>query len=473
MGRSTATGSKGKRSSCRNEPSAVTASGSSAKSILAEARRLGQQASRKPEGVLRSPVLKSCVELFRRGITLPLSPPEYEEALFDLAEVLLQLCSSLQAGVGQITGCPLEGKTKKGQAVGLQCQNLAEAAEMCRESAEAFESVCTLKGQLEQEALVNSGVALSDWSELALELPESNGGGLTLAKDILLRAFERYSAALLSTPVDVELLVNYADCCVRRAELEVDHPSSDVQWNAIKELYELGLGAYASACANADARIGDDLAGLLHNWGSGLFSFAERSPDLEEALNFVKSGQEKFFTAIKFGSTDANIRNGLGECLTSFVDKLQGKGDFLQRGLDLLQAACNDGYGAVLKIDSSNIAALLGLGEAYLSAGKILIGQGLFPRARESLSESVRNFERAFELMKEDAEKSTKFKYEELCDSLYNFACAAALLEFESKAVEIVEHLLAIDAVCIEDVMKDFDLRNLHQYFLSKYAKKL
>lgn len=72
-----------------------------------------------------------------------------------------------------------------------------------------------------------------------------------------------------------------------------------------------------------------------------------------------------------------------------------------------------------------------------------------------------------------DAEKSTKFKYEELCDSLYNFACAAALLEFESKAVEIVEHLLAIDAVCIEDVMKDFDLRNLHQYFLSKYAKKL
>lgn len=60
-----------------------------------------------------------------------------------------------------------------------------------RESAEAFESVCTLKGQLEQEALVNSGVALSDWSELALELPESNGGGLTLAKDILLRAFER------------------------------------------------------------------------------------------------------------------------------------------------------------------------------------------------------------------------------------------------------------------------------------------
>lgn len=245
----------------------------------------------------------------------------------------------------------------------------------------------------------------------------------------------RYSAALLSTPVDVELLVNYADCCVRRAELEVDHPSSDVQWNAIKELYELGLGAYASACANADARIGDDLAGLLHNWGSGLFSFAEvrplinqtefapldhsvralicnyflskslvylqRSPDLEEALNFVKSGQEKFFTAIKFGSTDANIRNGLGECLTSFVDKLQGKGDFLQRGLDLLQAACNDGYGAVLKIDSSNIAALLGLGEAYLSAGKILIGQGLFPRARESLSESVRNFERAFELMKE------------------------------------------------------------------------
>ncbi|KAG6544746.1 hypothetical protein Mapa_013772 [Marchantia paleacea] len=479
MGRSSSSGSKSKRSSCRNDPSAGGASGTSAKAIVAEARRLGQQASRKSEGVLRSSVLKTCVELFRRGISLPLSPSDYEEALFDLAEVLLQLCGSLQAGGGQIIGSPLEGKMKKGQAVGLQLQNLAAAAEMCRQSAEAFDTVCTLKGQFEQEALINSGVALSDWSEIALELSESNGGGLSLAKDLLLRAHERYSAALLLTPVDVELLVNYADCCVRRAELEVDqlaaHPSCNdrVQWNAVKELYDHGLGAYASACANADARIGDDLAGLLHNWGSGLFSIAERWPDLEEALNFVTTGQEKFFAAIKFRSSDTSIRNGLGECLTGFVDKLHGKADFHQRVFELLRIACDDGYGAALKIDSTNTAALLGLGEAHLSAGKLLIGQGSYPQARKFLSESVRTFERAFELIKQDAENSTKFKYEELCDSLYNFACAAALNEFDSKAIEIIEHLLSIDAVCIEEPMKDSDLSILHKYLLSKIGTNL
>jgi hypothetical protein len=44
--------------------------------------------------------------------------------------------------------------------------------------------------------------------------------------------------------------------------------------------------------------------------------------------------------------------------------------------LKLLEEAVNDGFGAALKINSSNIEALLGLGDAHLAAGKLLHESG-------------------------------------------------------------------------------------------------
>ncbi len=53
---------------------------------------------------------------------------------------------------------------------------------------------------------------------------------------------------------------------------------SQETWAAVRALYERGLQAYAAACAHADARVGDDVAGLLQNWGAGLLSLAEVKP---------------------------------------------------------------------------------------------------------------------------------------------------------------------------------------------------
>jgi hypothetical protein len=90
---------------------------------------------------------------------------------------------------------------------------------------------------------------------------------------------------LTSTPEDVELLTNVGDICVQRAELttmsvqQSGAPSgSQETWAAVRALYERGLQAYAAACAHADARVGDDVAGLLQNWGAGLLSLAEVKP---------------------------------------------------------------------------------------------------------------------------------------------------------------------------------------------------
>ncbi|KAL2650453.1 hypothetical protein R1flu_018581 [Riccia fluitans] len=469
MGRPSSSGSKSKRP--RSSIVSSTQTGASPKALLAEARRLSQQASRKPEGPSRCSSLKACVELFRNGLSLPLSAAEREEALFDLGEVLLELCGSLQAEDKNVRRF-FDATVKKAQAAAAQVQNAVIAADVCRECVELFENVCAMKGQFDQEALVNSGVALCAWAELALEIPQDDGGGVAATKELLGRAHQRFTAALRVAPVDVELLMNYADCCVRMGELEFDHPSSSCsepgQWDAVRRVYDQAFSAYASGCANADARIGDDLAGLLHNWGLGLFSAAERVPALEEAFKLASSAQEKFSSAFKFRPTDMSIRIGLGECLTGLVDKLAGKVDVIQQLLELLRVSRDEGYAAVLKIDSKHSAALLGLGDAHLTAGKLLVEQGLQLQAQKHLEESIQAFQRGFDLIKTDVESSSSFKYDELCDFLYNYACAAAVSGNGSKAVECLEHLLSLDALVLEDAAKDPDLGSLHSFFESR-----
>ncbi|KAL3701214.1 hypothetical protein R1sor_019236 [Riccia sorocarpa] len=500
MGRPSST-SKSRRSESSSGSSSQA--GTSSKSLFAEARRLAQQASRKPEGPSRSAALRTCVELFRNGLSLPQSAKEREEALFDLGEVLLQLCSSTQAEASHVRGF-FDGTVKKAQAAELQVQNAVRAAGICRESAEAFESVCTMKGQLEQEGLVNNGVALCDCAELALEIPEANGGGVGVSKELLSRAHERYSAALQVAPVDVELLMNYADCRVRMAELEFDYPtasSTSGRWEVVRGMYDQALSAYASGCANADARIGDDLAGLLHNWASGIISLAERSSDLDEIFKLALTAQEKFASAIKFRPTDTSIKVGMGECFAGLVDKLAGMVGSTQQLLDLLRISCDEGYAAALKVDSKNPAALLGLGDAHLSAGKLVAERGQL-QAQGHYGQSVQAFQQAFDLLKAgkwfrgfvlayvyrlvlggfpnlrnvaeyvfaiaDMEKTSSFKYEELCDFLYNYACAAALSGNVPKASECIEHLLSLGAVILEEAEKDPDLGSLRSLFQSR-----
>ena len=46
---------------------------------------------------------------------------------------------------------------------------------------------------------------------------------------------------------------------------------------ASQQAYEEGMEAYAMACSLTSTEQGDDLPGLLHNWGVGLRSKAEHT----------------------------------------------------------------------------------------------------------------------------------------------------------------------------------------------------
>ena len=66
---------------------------------------------------------------------------------------------------------------------------------------------------------------------------------------------------------------NRADAFVRQAELMAESNAGQGR----EQAYEQGMEAYATACSLSSSEQGDDLPGLLHNWGVGLRSMAEHT----------------------------------------------------------------------------------------------------------------------------------------------------------------------------------------------------
>ncbi len=68
--------------------------------------------------------------------------------------------------------------------------------------------------------------------------------------------------------------MNLADTLVRRAEaLQEGGPGGGAPEKARAQVaYERAMAAYERACGLSSSEAGDDLPGLLHNWGVGLHS---------------------------------------------------------------------------------------------------------------------------------------------------------------------------------------------------------
>ncbi|KAG0609091.1 hypothetical protein M758_8G156700 [Ceratodon purpureus] len=454
------------RGSSRHQPPPA----SSAEALLSEARRVKQAAERKSDGAAKVGALEQTARLFQNALSMSLSLPVQEEALFDLGEVFLELAGSLQTRGLHLAGSPFRNEKKKAQALELHSQASVEATSACRQSFEMYERVCALEGvgELKQEALVNSGNALCEWASLATSIPEDKGGGAAVAAELHKQADERYSRALAVTPEDVELLTNVGDCCVQRAELihSVLQPSggpvvSHEAWAPVKEIYEHGLQVYSKACANADTRIGDDLGGLLQNWSAGLLSFAERTPDLQEANEAYRQAQEKLRSAIKFKKTDVTLFIALGESFANQAERFTADPALQQQVLKLLEEAVNAGFSAALTIDSTNVESLLGLGDAHMAAGKLLANSGNLAMANTHWKQSSASFMRASKFLAADTEYKYKLSFEEQCDALYNLACAAALSGQEADAVKALNQLASVDAISTYDLAQDADLECL------------
>ena len=68
---------------------------------------------------------------------------------------------------------------------------------------------------------------------------------------------------------DSQTWSNLADTLVKRAELLQEAGDAEA---CIGSVYGQAMAAYAKACSLCSSEDGDDLPGLLHNWGVGLHS---------------------------------------------------------------------------------------------------------------------------------------------------------------------------------------------------------
>jgi len=130
-----------------------------------------------------------------------------------------------------------------------------EAASLLAQSLEAYAQVRGDAGAQREDALVNAGNVLCLWAELGASVLSPSE-----ALALLGRACDAYDAAAAAAqpdlPADVELLCNWADALVKRAEGEGARGDAD----AAAALYQRALCTYEAACTGVDAAAGDDLA---------------------------------------------------------------------------------------------------------------------------------------------------------------------------------------------------------------------
>ncbi len=78
-----------------------------------------------------------------------------------------------------------------------------------------------------------------------------------------------HSAHLSAIVMCSQTWSNLADTLVKRAELLQEAGDAEA---CVGSVYGQAMAAYAKACSLSSSEDGDDLPGLLHNWGVGLHS---------------------------------------------------------------------------------------------------------------------------------------------------------------------------------------------------------
>ncbi|GAQ87174.1 Hypothetical protein KFL_003360060 [Klebsormidium nitens] len=431
--------------------------------MLAEASRLKQAAERKTAGREAAALFEQSADKYRASLQLDVTVSQRLDALNDLGEAYLEWSASLLAHLRSGPASFDSGSEERGTAVHMA------VASLCNESNSAYEAIISEAGTAPDaqasantserasawlEATVNSGNALAEWADALAEIPKENGGGAQRASTLLERAEGRYSAALELQKDDIETLTNFGDCLVRHAEMlcgPFPHSSRPAEWDQAGPLFERAMQAYAAGCSVADVRLGDDLAGLLLNWGAGLFSAAQRCPETTAALALFAQAEEKLRHGADFSRTDVAPRVTLGDTLSGHGERAHA-GGHVAEAYSLLTCAVDEGYGAALRIDRNNVDAKLGVADVFLLAGKLKHKDGDAQASHENFERSTAAYREAL------GGQPAGLGFAEWCDAMYNYACAAALAGHEDEVRGALTKLQGLRRLRADELAADDDL---------------
>ncbi|GIL52179.1 hypothetical protein Vafri_8116 [Volvox africanus] len=286
------------------------------------------------------------------------------------------------------------------------------------------------------------------------------------------------------------------------------------EWAAAREAeaqsdFMAAMSSYETACSMCDSSQGDDLPGLLCNWGSALRSLAGCLQDPAARLGPLEQAASRLDQAASFDRADPAPLCSLGDVLmaggeaaeaislaavTSAVSNTpEAQAEVLPAmapeaeataaaarhwygiAMRQLHAALTRGYSAALTLRRDEPEALVGCGEAHLALSRLARrdpvaaaasgdggGDGDGDKnaagadAKDIASRHATAAVVAFQAAVARPERLGGWR--QRCDVRYNLACALALVGREQEAHQLLVSLLGCGAVRPSELARDVDL---------------
>ena len=313
------------------------------------------------------------------------------------------------------------------------------------------------------EGLSGSPLEKANGVATALSRIVELGGGGNNAAEVsatLARAVEMYDYCATSIENSqahedvMPALWNCADARLKVAEHRAETGDVDGASTSYRESFSL----YERACGFCDANRGDDLSGLLYDWGCSLTSYASflaQSLDAsEDAVRIADAAVEKLRAAGQFAIGDVGALNALG-------DAYQTKAEILSRfddaapAVDNLRLAICEAYDVALKLNSTELNSTIGRGEAHMALAALFRRSGDHARADEASDTAWKAYDKALKL----GDKNDPGTCEERFEVVYNAACAANRAGQRDAARHLLSQLLLCDGTTQEAIDNDPDLK--------------
>ncbi|KAL6757494.1 hypothetical protein V8C86DRAFT_3135512 [Haematococcus lacustris] len=410
---------------------------------------------------------EQAVALFQEAASGQLSADQLLTAQLGLAESLQQWADAKMEAARQL---PDESLTP---SVELEARLLATS--LYERAVAAYHQVSPgAAAGLPAEAAVNCGNTLCSWAEALVPQPGEVGVHRRQC-GLYEQAVELYQAAL-AQEADALTLANMGDALMQWAEASWQAEGG----NAGAQLCQQALQCYDNACQMCDSSEGDDLAGLLCNWGSGLATAAQYQ-DPQSAEELLQQAVLRLSQAVEFGRGDPEPLVALGDALAALAALLlapEAPGTGLQlghssplphsggvgggsgsdgsgcsprllQGQALLQRALAEGYGPALHLHRSHPQALVGSAEVQV----LLARQAdTHAAAAHHWQSAVQGFRTAL------AAPQLLGSFQDRCDVRYNLACALAQAGHTAEAAGLIKQLMACGGVESAAVAADTDL---------------
>jgi hypothetical protein len=278
-------------------------------------------------------------------------------------------------------------------------------------------------------------------------------------------------------------LWNLADARVKCAECAAECGEREAAHNTFTAAFR----TYEAACGRADSQAGDDLGGLLFDWGCGLVASANNLAESAASSNPAAAGAALSAAHATLDAAEEKLRHaaefsaGSAEPLNAFGEGLQARADLLRAGSSgaaavgasssdvdapLVRALAPDGggFGSALRLDATNQDALVGVAEVHTERGRVAALASSLPTGGNTTSaEHFRLGWACFQRVLAAAGRhgGDPGTVSDRLGVAYNAACAAHLAGFSAEAGQLLAQVTMCGGTTAEAVAADEDLRGL------------